>query len=204
MKKRKRGRRPGTSITAEAIRRAAAAAFAERGYAGATIRAIAAAATVDAALVHHYFGTKRALFAAALDVENAASVKRGSSAAPPQSGTEGERIVGAFLDRWDAAVEGEALAGLLRAAATDPSSAQIVDRIVDVGIVAPAIAAIDAKRGMATLRAELVAAQLIGLAWMRYVARVEPLARASSRIVAKTFGPSLDATLTGRDFPAKL
>jgi len=202
VKKPKRGRRPGTPTAARAIRRAAASAFAERGYSGATIRAIAAAAGVDPALVHHYFGTKRALFEAALDVSNVASAKRLVASSAAQV-TDGERIVLAFLERWDDAVDGDALAGLLRAAATDPSSAAIVDRIVDVSIVAPAVAAIDARRGMATLRAELIAAQLIGLAWMRYVVRIEPLARASSRIVAKTYGPSLDATLVGRDYPTK-
>ena len=60
------GRRSGDSGTREAILDAARAQFAQRGYHGATIRAIAAAAEVDPALVHHFYGTKEALFAAAM------------------------------------------------------------------------------------------------------------------------------------------
>ena len=61
-----RRRRAGDSGTSEAILEAARAQFAEHGYRGATIRAIAATAGVDPALVHHFYGTKEALFAAAM------------------------------------------------------------------------------------------------------------------------------------------
>ena len=65
---RRTGRRPGNPDTREAILAAAREAFAERGYDGASIRAIAAGAGVDPALVHHYFGTKEQLFLAAMQV----------------------------------------------------------------------------------------------------------------------------------------
>ena len=47
---------------------AARAVFAERGYDGATVRAIAERAGVDAAMVNHWFGGKEGLFVAALDL----------------------------------------------------------------------------------------------------------------------------------------
>ena len=62
------GRRPGNQDTREAILSAARDAFAERGFDAASIRTIAAAAEVDPALVHHYFGTKDQLFLAAMQV----------------------------------------------------------------------------------------------------------------------------------------
>ncbi|MHB1876836.1 MAG: TetR/AcrR family transcriptional regulator [Streptosporangiaceae bacterium] len=62
------GRRPGDSGTREAISEAARAQFAERGYQGATIRSIAAAAGVDPALVYHFYDSKESLFAAAMRV----------------------------------------------------------------------------------------------------------------------------------------
>ncbi len=58
----------GDSGTREAIARGSRAQFAELGYHGATIRGIAAAAEVDPALVHHFYGTKEALFAAAMQL----------------------------------------------------------------------------------------------------------------------------------------
>jgi len=63
---RRSGRRGGDSGTREAILAAARARFGELGYDHATIRKIAAAAGVDAALVHHFYGTKEELFAAAM------------------------------------------------------------------------------------------------------------------------------------------
>jgi len=67
--KRRRGRpRGGATDARERIVAAAVAEFGERGYDGATMRGIAARAEVDAALLHHYFGTKADLFAAAVDV----------------------------------------------------------------------------------------------------------------------------------------
>ena len=62
------GRRAGDSGTREAILDAARAQFAEYGYDGATIRGIAAVAAVDPALVHHFYGSKERLFAAAMQL----------------------------------------------------------------------------------------------------------------------------------------
>ncbi len=63
-----RGRRPGAPDTRAEVLAAARASFAEKGFRGTTIRAVAAAAGVDPALVHHYFGTKDDLFVAALEI----------------------------------------------------------------------------------------------------------------------------------------
>ena len=52
-----RGRRPGAPDTRAEVLAAARTSFAEKGFRGTTIRAVASAAGVDPALVHHYFGT---------------------------------------------------------------------------------------------------------------------------------------------------
>ena len=62
------GRRPGSPDTRQVILEAARTTFAELGYAGASVRRIAAAAGVDAALVHHYFGSKEKLFLSTVEV----------------------------------------------------------------------------------------------------------------------------------------
>ena len=63
-----RGRRPGAPDTRAEVLAAARASFAEKGFRGTTIRAVAASAGVDPALVHHYFGSKDDLFLAALQM----------------------------------------------------------------------------------------------------------------------------------------
>lgn len=63
-----RGRRPGTSSARDDILAAARVLFAERGYDGASTRAIASAAAVDPALINHYFGGKEGLFQAVMEL----------------------------------------------------------------------------------------------------------------------------------------
>ena len=63
---RRTGRRPGDSGTRQAIVEAARLKFAERGYEGATLRAIAQEGRVDPALIHHFFESKRGVFEAAM------------------------------------------------------------------------------------------------------------------------------------------
>ena len=58
------GRRPGNQDTRGQIITAARQAFAAKGFAGASMRAIATDAGVDAALIHHYFDSKQQLFLA--------------------------------------------------------------------------------------------------------------------------------------------
>ena len=62
------GRPPGTSDTRERILKSARNLFARNGIDKTSIRAVAADAGVDPALVHHYFGTKTQLFAAAIHI----------------------------------------------------------------------------------------------------------------------------------------
>ena len=64
---RRSGRRPGNQDTKQSILEAARTVFAEAGYDKASVRAIAATAQVDPALIHHYFGTKEKLFLAAMN-----------------------------------------------------------------------------------------------------------------------------------------
>ena len=95
-----RGRRRGSPDTRSAILAAARSSFATHGFAGATIRSIATAAGVDAALVHHYFGSKDDLFLAALEVP----VDPRQLVIPVITGPieeAAERFLGIFLSVWD-------------------------------------------------------------------------------------------------------
>src|SRR5919112_2938334 len=95
----RRGRRPGAPDTRATILDAARTAFAQKGFAGTTIRAVAAEAGVDAALVHHYFGTKDDLFLAAMQLP----VDPRQLLAPVLGGSvdgAGGRVLRGFLSTW--------------------------------------------------------------------------------------------------------
>lgn len=187
------GRRPGPSVTREAILRAARARFAERGYEGATIRAIAADAGVDPALVHHYFGTKEQLFAAAVRLPTAPSeVLTDALHAEPER--RGEAIARAALGAWEDPATRAAATGLLRSALSNERAAAMLRGFIEANVVAPIAEVTGAPD--AALRAVLVASQVVGIVLARHLVRVEPLASASLEDLVRTIAPTLQRYLT--------
>lgn len=188
------GRRPGNARTRDHILEAARRRFAEDGYRGATIRGIAADAAVDPALVHHYFGAKRDLFAAVLDIPVSPSFVGEVLAAAPTDEL-GERILRTFLRVWDQAAHRERLQILLRTAASDEDAARTIREF----LVDALLGAVTERLGVedAGLRATLVASQLIGFAFLRYLLQIEPLASASHERVIAAYAPTVQRYLTG-------
>jgi AcrR family transcriptional regulator len=188
------GRRPGDSGTREAILAAARHEFGEAGYDGATIRGIAAYAAVDPALVHHYFGTKEQLFEAALQLpDSPGSMLPGLLAGDP--GRIGEEVVRAFLTVWEEPANRPIFMAMLRSVISNEQAADLVRRLLVREIFSPIATALGA--GDAELRATLAGTQFIGLALMRYVGRVEPLASADFETIVAAVGPTIQRYLTG-------
>lgn len=188
------GRRPGAGDTRAQILLAAREAFAAMGYAGATIRGIAAAAAVDPALVHHYFGTKRELFIAAVQLPlDPAPVVAATTAGPADRA--GERMVRALLELWGTPEGRDAMQSLLRSALTDDQLLGMFRGFLLETVLTPLVAefAPDDHR----LRATLLASQVVGLAMARYVAALEPLASAPPDTVVAAIAPTLQRYLTG-------
>jgi AcrR family transcriptional regulator len=181
------GRRPGRSGSREAIVDAARRSFAERGYDRTTIRGVAADAGVDPALVAHYFGPKDALFAAALELPRAPADALAEALEAPD-GELGARIAEAFLSVWDGA-GASALVALLRSASVNEQAAETMREFGRTELVPRIAERIGGRR--AELRAALMVSQLIGLATMRYIVRMEPVASASAAQLVARLGPAL-------------
>ena len=183
------GRRPGNQDTREAILEASRKAFSERGYDGASIRAIATGAGVDPALVHHYFGTKEQLFLAAVQ----APINPGDLL--PQvlaQGIDGagKRVVTLFLSIWDSPTGSTAVA-LLRSAVQHEWSARMLREFLITQILRRAMKALDLDPTEAPTRASLVATQIMGLAMTRYILKVEPIATMPAEAVVRLIGPTV-------------
>jgi len=197
------GRRAGDSGTREAILAASRKRFAEHGYDGATIRRIAADAGVDPALVHHFFGTKERLFAAAmrLPVVPGELIAATLAAGPGPGESLGELMVRTVLRVWDVHEIRDILLGVLRSAATSPQAMTMLREFVTEAIVDRLSAA--ARPGDpeepagARYRASLVASQILGLLMTRYVLGLEPLAAADLDTLVAAIGPTVDRYLTG-------
>ncbi len=187
------GRRPGANDTREAILAAARRLFAERGYNGASMRAIAAAAGVDAALIVHFFGTKAQLLIAATAWPFDPAWELPGLLADPER--VGERLARLFVGSWDRAGSGNPLITLLRAATTEPAAADLLAEFLRVGLLGPLVAGLGSDQP--ELRSNLVAAQVAGVALVRYILGFEPLVSADAEQVVQWVGPALQRYLTG-------
>jgi AcrR family transcriptional regulator len=197
------GRRSGDSGTREAILAAARKRFADLGYDGATIRGIAADAGVDPALVHHFFGSKERLFAAAMRLPVVPGELIGAALAghpgPAGAGQSlGEHLVRVALTAWDVNEIRDVFLGLLRSAATSEQALAMLREFATETILSRLSAAVpSADPAQARYRAALVASQVLGLAMTRYVIGLEPLAGATRDELVAAIGPTLDRYLTG-------
>ncbi|MGE3990573.1 TetR family transcriptional regulator [Pseudorhodoplanes sp.] len=175
--------------TRAAILNAAREVFSERGYDAATIRTIAAQASIDPAMVIRYFGTKDELFARAAAIDLALPDLRSVDTTKI-----GETLIRHFLTIWEDA-GGHGMAIMLRSAASNDFAAQKV-REVFAAQVGATIAAVG-KRDTAERRAGLVASQLLGLALCRYVLRIPPVVAMSREDIVAQIGPTLQRYATG-------
>lgn len=178
------GRR--SDATKEAILAAARERFAGDGYERATIRAIAAEAGIDPAMVMRYFGNKEKLFAAAAEFD----LRLPDLTETPREEL-GRRLVGHMIDRWDG---DETLMALLRAAVTNPAAAERM-REIFAAQLGPAVQAV--APGDVFVRAGLLATQVLGLALTRYVLRLPPVVAMDKDAVVAWLGPTLQRYLTG-------
>lgn len=192
-----RGRRAGRQPTREQILAAARRGFATRGYAGTTIRSVAADAGVDPALVLHYFGTKADLFAAAAHLPlSPTELVAGLVAAPPHR--LGEAIARVFVRLGDDPDALAAWVAMIRAATADGQAAALLrDFLGDVVLGPVAAALVAAGIADAPLRMTLVASQVVGLGIARHVVGVEPLASAPDDEIVAAVAPTLQRYLTG-------
>lgn len=191
---RRRGRPRGESGSRDRIVAAALHEFGEHGYEGATIRAIAARAEVDAALVHHYFGTKADLFAEVVGFPIRPDVDVPAILRGPRDEV-GERIVRYILEAFEHPDVRKRGVTLLRTAIGSRMATPLVAGFLSRELL-PRVAEV-VEEPDREVRAALVASQIIGMLVIRYVVRLPALAGASIDELAERIGPTLQRYLFG-------
>jgi AcrR family transcriptional regulator len=188
------GPRDDRGVLAARILLAAREAFAETGWAGTTIRAVAREADVDPALVYHYFGSKDGLLDAATNppqrwLENVA--KTWTTPVPEL----GSALLRLMLDAWADDEIGPVLRAVLQTAAHEPSTREKLRRIVESSLMGVSQLGVDEHDRM--VRSGLISSQIMGLAMMRYVWKIEPFASMSDDEVVAAVGPNLQRYIEG-------
>lgn len=175
--------------TRDTILEAARRHFVGVGYKRATIRAIASDAGIDPAMVMRYFGSKEQLFKVATTVD----LRLPDLAAVPRQ-RAGEHLVRFFVGRWE---HDESLIALLRSAATNEEPAIATMREIFANQVTPMAKAFVDDPDEVQVRAALVGSQILGLALLRYVVRIPPIAEMSTDELAGWVGPNIQRYLDG-------
>jgi AcrR family transcriptional regulator len=178
------GRRPGGHDTRAEIVAAAGQVFSEVGYERASIRGIARRAGVDAALVHHYFGDKAQLFVELVQLPRDLA---GEILPNQPTRSLGNAIVRRFLSVWESSGSAAAKARfstLLGALAASPQTAEALREFL--------MERVWSRVKESPRQRAQIAAQLWGMAFVRYVLVLEPVASADPDQLAEWFGPVID------------
>jgi AcrR family transcriptional regulator len=169
-------------------------AFAETGWAGTTIRAIARAADVDPALVYHYFGSKQALLDAATTppqrwLENVAATWKTPRA------ELGAALLRLMLGAWADDEIGPFLRAVLLTAAHEQSTREKLRLVVERSLIGVSELGVDDHDRL--VRSGLISSQIMGLAMMRYVWQIEPVASMGDDAIVAAMAPNLQHYIEG-------
>ena len=167
--------------------------FAECGYEGATLRAIAQEARVDPALIHHFFESKQGVFAAAM-----ADLLKPADLIPEivKPGVEGlgERLMLMFVGLWESSSARNPLLAVIRSAVSHAEAAELLREFVTAEVLGRLGTVVDLPHR--ELRTTLVGSQIVGVIMMRYVVKVEPLASADAETLVSVVSPTIQYYLT--------
>jgi AcrR family transcriptional regulator len=191
------GRPPGTSDTRDRILVSARELFARNGIDNTSIRSIAASAGVDAALVHHYFGTKRQLFTAAIQIPIDPMLVLGPMRETPIDQL-GLKLPSLLLPLWDSEL-GSGIIATVRSLLAG-SDVGLIRSFLQEIITAEIGPRVDDPPGSGPIRIQFVASQLVGVVMARYILELEPFKSLPIEQIAETIAPNLQRYLTG-DLP---
>jgi AcrR family transcriptional regulator len=195
--RRRPGRPAGASDTRERILTSARELFAQNGIDKTSIRAVAAAAGVDPALVHHYYGTKAQLFAAAIHVPiDPMEILRPLRDTPVEK--LGHTLLYVLLPLWDSEL-GKGFIATIRSLLAG-SEVSLLRSFLQEVIAVEVGTRVDNPPGTGLIRVQFVASQLVGVAVARYILELDPFKSLPVEQIAETIGPNLQRYLTG-DLP---
>jgi len=188
------GPRDERGVLSARILAAARDEFAEQGWAGTTLRAVARAADVDPALVYHYFGSKEGLLDAATNPPQKwlDSIAKVWTTPVDQLGTA---LITLLLASWADDEIGPTLRAILQTAAHEPSTREKLRRVVEGSLMGVSELGSDERNRL--IRSGLISSQMMGFALMRYVWKIEPVASMPDDEVVAAIAPNLQHYVNG-------
>ncbi|BBY02747.1 TetR family transcriptional regulator [Mycobacterium seoulense] len=188
------GPRDERGVLAARILAAARDEFAEHGWAGTAIRAVARTADVDPALIYHYFGSKEGLLDAATTPPQKWLDAVAATWATPKADL-GRQLIRTVLGTWADEEVGPILRAVVLTAAHEDKTREKLRLIVERGLIGGSSLGADEDERLR--RSGLIATQLIGFALLRYVWKIEPIASMPDDQVVAAIAPNLQRYVEG-------
>jgi AcrR family transcriptional regulator len=165
--------------------------FAKNGYAQTSIRAIAAEADVNHALVVTYFGGKEALF-----MEAVGRFQIPQSALEGSVEDMGARIARAYVERWENMADDDPWLALVRSSFSHQGSYQLLRSELEAQQTVPLRQALGSA-GEGPLRSAMVECLIAGMIMTRYIYRLEPAGSLPAQAFEAAFANSLQQAISG-------
>ncbi|GFG97993.1 TetR/AcrR family transcriptional regulator [Mycobacterium timonense] len=188
------GPRDERGVLAARITASARDEFAEHGWAGTTIRAVARSADVDPALVYHYFGSKEGLLDAATNPPQQWLDRVAEVWATPVERL-GSALLTLLLASWADDEIGPTLRAILQTAAHEPATRDKLRRVVEGSLMG--VSGLGSDERDRLVRSGLVSSQMMGFALMRYVWKIEPVASMTDDEALAAIAPNLQRYVNG-------
>ncbi|MFI9820785.1 TetR family transcriptional regulator [Streptomyces sp. NPDC052013] len=185
---RTRGRPRGNPPTRASIVSAARALFLERGYRRTTLRAVAGAAGVDAALIAYHFGSKKGLFAEVMQVHCAEALAVDDVLGGDPT-TLPDRLIDAVTDLWEDA-------DFRQLTSQGDEAAEVIREYLETELLARLVEFLGGRD--ATARATAVVTILGGLIYTRYLNPLPTPAALTPSAIRGALAPVLRAALAPR------
>jgi AcrR family transcriptional regulator len=165
--------------------------FAKNGYEQTSIRAIAAEADVNHALVVTYFGGKEALF-----MEAVGRFQIPHSAFEGSIEGMGAAIARAYMERWENMAEDDPWLALVRSSFTHEGSYQLLRSELAAQQTVPLGEALGST-GEGAVRSAMVECLIAGMIMTRYIYRLEPARSLPAKAFEAAFANSLQQAISG-------
>lgn len=112
----------------------------------------------------------------------------------------GEQLVRRTLRNWENSDHGPVLQAVLQIAGNEPAAREKLRAIIQRSMMGPSAQALDESERLA--RSGLIASQLMGLAFMRYIWKIEPIATMTEDDLVAAIAPTIQRYLDGNIGPA--
>ncbi|MGO1591237.1 MAG: TetR/AcrR family transcriptional regulator [Ancrocorticia sp.] len=188
-----RGPKAGRGALRDTILASARTAFISQGYDATTMRGIAREANCDSALVSYYFGSKQLLFRECMNLPSDPAQMVLSTLMEGREGA-GERLVRTGFQLYEEQFTKDTMTALMRALMANVSTSQRFKHYVRTDVI-DRVASFSRRPDLLAEEIEITMSTMYGIATMRYIVGLEPLASMPRERLIRQIAPTIQVRI---------